>query len=264
MELVIIERSRIFGPFWGEFGWEITQWAPYVNARSKEGDVIQCMPGHAPLYAHKCPIQQSHPRPEGCAPDMMRCMGLSTLKGRQDFQVVPENVPIHSVKGVPCIRDDIKPIRLHVGCAEPRKYIVLHCRRIGQHKERNLATDKWDSVVMALNKIHRYPVIIVGSVFDYLPHGDTVDLRGASLDDTISYMRTAQVVAGASSGPMHLAQMAEAPVVVWSGNAKKDKPRYTYPECRWNHFNSPASFIAPTWAPGAGKIIEGIERALQA
>ena len=241
--------SQTFGPFWGEFGWEIAQWAPYVNARAEEFDRVRCMPGHAELYAVDCPIEQSHPRPSGHEPDMLQPWPVAA--SCQMPSVTP-------VKGVPCIVGDLKPVPLYPGCAAPRRYIVLHCRGIGKCHERNMTQAKWDELVRLLNAECVEPVI-VGSNEDYLPVGKVTDLRGASLDDTISFMRTARVVVGASSGPMHLAQACEAPIIVWSGNAKKDKPRY---KDVWNHFGSPTRFVASTWQPGVGKILGAIEDAL--
>lgn len=237
--------ARTFGPFWGEFGWEIAQWAPWVNARSdsQQGDRILCQPGHAALYAFDGPISQSYPRPPLRVPDMLQPWPRS-------LDQMPK---LTNVKGVPCINGDIKPIPLYPHCSAQRRFIVLHCRNIPKCPERNYGS--WDYVVEELNKEGVQPVV-VGSHDDRLPKGDVLDLRGASLDDTISYMRTALVVVGASSGPMHLAQACEAPVVVWSGNYNKDRMRYT---SVWNHFDSPTRFIHETWQPPIAHVLKAIE-----
>lgn len=258
---MIVRGQKVFGPFWGELGWEVAQWAPYVNAHAEEGDRILCMPGHAELYADTCPISQAHPRPEGATPDMLSYTGGAPQKASGIIgQVFPKRQGIKLVKGVPCINGKLKPIPLYPGCAAPRRYVVLHCRGITKCAERNLPQERWNGVVRILNTMGINPVVI-GSRQDYLPRDGKieVDLRGASLDDTISYLRTAKVVVGASSGPMHLAQACEAPVVVWSGNAKKDRPRY---QEVWNHFQSPTNFLAATWQPGVGKIMEAIDSAI--
>ena len=136
--------------------------------------------------------------------------------------------------------------------------MVLHCRAIPKCPERNLDPEWWDGIVAELNGAGRTPVI-VGTRDDYLPVGEVLDLRGASLDDTISYLRAAKIVVGASSGPMHLAQACEAPVVVWSGNEKKDEPRYKEV---WNHFDSPVHWVGGSWRPTMTAIRDGVYDAL--
>jgi hypothetical protein len=251
--------NRVFGPFWGEFGWEVAQWAPYVNYRAQETDRILCMPGHADLYAFDGPISQSSPRPSGAVPDMLGCSGERKSIGIL-HRVRPESLKVKLVNGVPCIDAEIKPVPLYPACAAPRRFVVLHCRAINKCAERNLMPARWDRI--AANLIENgAEVAVIGSELDYCPqlNDQGYDLRGASLDDTISFLRTARVVVGASSGPMHLAQACEAPVVVWSGNAQKDRPRY---KAVWNHFDSPTTFVASTWQPGVNKVLQAIEDSL--
>ncbi|MEE8518699.1 MAG: hypothetical protein V3S98_06205 [Dehalococcoidia bacterium] len=242
--------NKVFGPFWGEFGWEVAQWAPYVNAATQETDRVRCMPGHAELYGTDVPISQTYPRPSGATPDMMDPWAEGAGAGW-----APVWKPrIKLVKGVPCIDAKLLPMPLYPHCTATRRFVVLHCRGIAKCSERNMDGAKWEALVELLQKADVLPVVI-GSLEDHLPR-HCQDRRGCTIDDTIGYMRMALVVVGASSGPMHLAQACEAPVVVWSGNAKKDKPRY---EDVWNHFDSPTTFVSPSWSPGVGKIMKAIE-----
>lgn len=238
-------KRRRFGPFWGELGWEVAQWAPYVNARVREDDVVRCMPGHAELYAFAGTTEQAHPRPMGREPDM-----LDPWPG-----LAGDKPPIGVVKGVPCIDAEIWPVPLYPACSMPRSMVVLHCRGISKCSERNLAPDVWDTVAAVLISLG-HEVAVVGTLFDYRPSPVRTDARGASLYNTIKFMREARLVVGASSGPMHLAQACEAPIAVWSGNAGKDEPRYKEV---WNHFGSPTKFVAPTWQPTAKEILNAIE-----
>lgn len=243
--------SKIWGPFWGEFGWEVAQWAPYVNAVFRPGDTVRCQPGHAQLYAVDGPIEQTYPRPIGMVPDMIQPWCLS-----------PDRQPplLTSRHGVPCIQGSKKPVPLRYDCGHDREWVVLHCRDIPKCPERNLPHKSWNLVVRSLNGLGIEPVI-VGGPNDYLPWGVIKhDFRHGILCDTIHAMRRARLVVGASSGPMHLAQAAEAPVAVWSGNPSKDKPRYEYV---WNHHTSPTTFVAPSWRPKPSRIIKAILDALE-
>ena len=247
-----MSSAKIWGPFWGEFGWEVAQWAPYVNAHFMPGDTLRCQPGHAQLYAVDGTIEQSHPRPFNRIPDML-------MPWPSPPAVSPPGV--YPDRGVPRIIDVLKPVPLRQDCGHDREWVVLHCRGIGKCPERNLGPDVWDGVVDRLNATGIEPVI-VGGPKDYAPAGDLKhDLRFGILCDTIHAMRRAKVVVGASSGPMHLAQAAEAPVIVWSGNDHKDKPRY---EDVWNHHRSSTTFLAPTWQPTERVIIKAIRSALKA
>ena len=243
--------NKVFGPFWGEFGWEIAQWAPYVNRHAGDTDRIMCMPGHADLYGADVPISQSSPRPDGAVPDMMNC---SMSKASMFI-----NLKIKLRKGVPVIDAETLPIPLGPGLGATREHVVLHCRGIEKCEERNLAPAKWDKIVKDLNDNGVVPYLIGSFAHDYSPDGDAVDCTGDPLSSIIMLLRSARVVVGGSSGPMHLAQACETPVVVWSGNAAKDKPRYKEV---WNHFDSPTTFVASTWQPGVGKILKAIENAL--
>jgi hypothetical protein len=255
--------GKIWGPFWGEFGWEVAQWAPYVNAHfnKERGDILRCQPGHAQLYSVEGAIEQSHPRPTvrlggaelPMVPDMLQPWALSHTASDGP-------PPLRTHCGVPEIAGKMKPRVVGTAIGRESRYVVLHCRGINKCEERNLGRSPWDRVVCALNARDIKPVI-VGTPQDYLPKGDLAhDLRLGPLCDTIFYMRKAKVVVGASSGPMHLAQACNAPVVVWSGNAHKDERRY---ELTWNHFCSPVDFIATTWKPDPKDIIKGVDRALQ-
>lgn len=253
-----MSKAKIWGPFWGEFGWEVAQWAPYVNAHFKPGDRVRCQPGHAQLYAVDGSIEQTYPRP-------------TVRLGGKEFPMVPDMLQpwpadgstppaIYTSDGVPCIKAPIQPVPLRQDCGHDREWVVLHCRGIRKCDERNLPEMDWDRVVSGLNDMGIEPVI-VGGPDDYLPQFDLKhDLRHGILCDTIHAMRRAKVVVGASSGPMHLAQAAGAPVIVWSGNDRKDKPRY---ESVWNHHGSPTTFLAPTWMPMPDTIIKSILNALQ-
>jgi ADP-heptose:LPS heptosyltransferase len=158
-------------------------------------------------------------------------------------------------KGVPVLDAELLPIPLAPALQQSREAIVLHCRGIEKCPERNLMEARWDAIVKDLNDNGVVP-LIVGAGWDYSPDGDVQDCRQEPLSAVIMWMRNARVVVGASSGPMHLAQACEAPVVVWSGNAAKDKPRYKEV---WNHFDSPTTFVSSTWQPGVSKILKAIE-----
>ncbi len=259
---MIRTKKRVFGPFWGEFGWEIAQWAPYVNAMTNaltnEGDVLLCQPGHYELYGTDIVSNDGYPRPDQAVPDMMGCDMENHGWLRGTPQVKPVDLKIKLVKGVPVIDSKLLPIPIFPACAEARRFVVLHCRGIYKCPERNMTPERWEALVAIMDAEGLDPPLVIGSKDDYLPRL-CLDRRGCTLEETISYMRTAKVVVGASSGPMHLAQACEAPIAVWSGNARKDKPRYKEV---WNHFDSPTTFVSPSWSPGVGKIMKAIEQYL--
>ena len=78
------------------------------------------------------------------------------------------------------------------------------------------------------------------------------------LHDTIHMLRTARVLVGTSSGPMHLGALCGTPLVVFS--SERNRRRY---ETDWNPFNVPVKFI-PTWHPSVGQVQDAIGEVLNA
>ena len=81
----------------------------------------------------------------------------------------------------------------------------------------------------------------VGGQDNFFAGGD--DLRGTPLDKLCDIMASAEVIVGPSSGPMHLAQQCETPLVTWyPQNPGASKFRY---ELHWNPFGSEVEFLNP-------------------
>ena len=222
-----------------EFGWMVAQVAPWINANAKKGDTVVIDYGLGHLFDNGFTLI-GRSKLKGHRPDMLG----PNIKGKMKV-TTRDNVPLLDGKMKPHNFDD----------ASPRDLVLVHCRSIDRCPERNWSHGKWDELC---SRIYTLPHPIGDAQLDYSP-GGAYELMDRSLGNTIELLKKASVVIGASSGPMHLAQMCGAPIVVWSGNAGKDRLRYGNV---WNHFGTPSTFVAPTWDPTVDQVYDAITEML--
>jgi len=222
-----------------ELGWLSAQVVPWLRAVVKPNDlIVYDAPFAALFYNIGCLIREG--RPIDFVPDMIG-PGLRKM------------VNIKVQNSVPVLDVALEPVSYRNPNVKCRSEIVLHCRAISKCPERNWSKRKWEELVERLP----FKPMVIGAVDDYAPSSSDAAL-GQPLFAVFADLSEARVVVGASSGPMHIAQMCKAPVVTWSGNAKKDQPRYLK---EWNHFDTYTKFVAPTWNPTVDQVHKAIMEA---
>lgn len=124
---------------------------------------------------------------------------------------------------------------------------------------------RWNDVMAEINKLG-LRVGAIGTHTSALLPKHAEDLRGIPLVRLMDAMSASTLVAGPSSGPMHLAALCGLPRLVWgttkwsSSTKMDDTERYTH---RWNPFDVPCIVIAdhpdPTVEEMLDDLMQGIE-----
>ncbi len=253
-------------PFLGEFGWEVSVWAPFLRFQSKASGgsemTVLCKPGHEALYADFANKVIGVPDlPKVDRTDCVTAWVNGVRLRAQDYErLIAEHLrrkraPARSwnphampVEWLP----DVPPVALHRDWYRygdhtlKRELVVAHIRKSEQHPERNTSPNLFPGEVE----------VCVGSkdAAMSIPHLSVEDMRGIPLIDLIAIFNRAKVVIGPSSGPLALAMLCGAPVVWWSPNTK-DGPRFKH---MWNPFGVVTKRASDTWLPRA----EGVKRAV--
>ena len=237
-----VNRVALFGPWAGEFGWEVATYQPWVRKQAKNYDkVYVCsFPDMKALYKDFAEFVP-HSYPER---DLFwtknRGFDLSKVK-----YVVPKDVntfvdPVYKYRvDGDFIKFGSKP--------NTRFTCLVHAVK---HKHKNklrkdYPEELWLEVVKQLPK----NTACIGTKSDLYIEG-TTDLRGISLSQLMNYMAGCQVVVGSSSGPMILAIFCLAPIVVWGPGKGLFEPLEERYKKTWNPFGSTVEYvIANNWQP---------------
>lgn len=249
--------GAVYGPWIGEFGWEI----PYQGVVRKDAAkydkvCVISRAGHQPLYQDFADLYIEHDFSAELADGIRAPIDKNQQyvwmeKARQ--QLLTEYPELTDVKSV--LPGHLFPgfnykYDCHCGNAEyvkptstkeVKSYdIIIHARNRVHGDGRNWGIDNWEHLVQLL-KLSSMSIACIGSEQSLHVKG-TDDYRNLSLDYTIALMNNARLVIGESSGPMHLAMLCDKPVVVWwtgkTNNINKD--RYL---TRWNFHNSPVTLL---------------------
>ena len=221
-----------------ELGWLVAQVIPALLVREKHGDVIICdwdMKEFFGLAGIRKSMVTDGRKIKNHTPDMLGPFL------RRKFKIIEQD-------GVPVIDAEKKAWNLRL--PEKRDRISIHARMIDRHTKRNWSKEKWNSLCKMLPKQPR----AIGTISDYVPEG-SICMRGPGW--IVANVMHSMVVIGGSSGPIHLAQMLGIPVITWSGNAFKDRPRY---EKVWNLKNSPVEFASESWDPEVEEVLDAFYR----
>lgn len=221
--------SSIELPTWyGELGWEVMSWVPFCRKQARGHDhvIASSFRDMEPLYSDFVSEFRAHDQ-EGRSLDYAKY-----------YRVDGE---FHKY-GTPRRQFDI----------------LIHARGLSRKVAINYR--RWPEVVGSLEGL---AVGCVGTERDHLIAGCT-DLRGIPLDELMDLMAGATLVAGQSSGVMHLAAACGTDLVVWGDRRtyfwETLEQRY---KVTWNPFNVAVGWIdADNWQPDPQAICEQIERSL--
>jgi hypothetical protein len=233
-----VEKDDVafFGPWAGEFGWELMTWQAWCRAQAhKYKKVYVCSyPDMEFLYRDFANfIPHNYPK-----------RGLSWENLSHIEKVTGYEIPGDVTKQILPYKRYRVPDQEFVQFGGPHypaqtiKYFI-HARGI-KKGGKNWPLDRWQKLVSLFPP---NSVASVGSPVDHHIEG-SVNLKGIPLEELCYYFAGAKMVIGQSSGVMHLATLCKAPIVVW-GDARtyfgeKLDQRY---RVTWNPFNSPVQFI---------------------
>jgi hypothetical protein len=275
----------------GEFGWEVAQWIPHLHwlVRQPEYEghdiAITANTKTAILYA---PLENN-----GNSNVMIWPYNMNHIKGQPDMHkrlrvgpkrtckistpmvhhsgfkkwLDPQSYKVAAERGVPVL----------IGKKSPAPYVYpqspdvkpdtlfVHARKIPQHSTRNY--NKWVALLHAIGDMEVFKqVIFCGSRRDWFiaPYEkgtmkiNCADARGDLKRQLRHFYLCRGIGIGGSSGPMHLMQHCKVPIVTWSGNHEKDRPRY---QSVWNPFGSEVEFLRG-WQPMVKHVVNRVESLL--
>jgi hypothetical protein len=257
--------------FQGEVGWEVAQWIPHLrflkNWHKPKRFTVECRKGFGDLYDFADDVRERGIDPK-LRPDMLFAYrGKINRPVRSPFSTPADRVVaaetyacVPDANGVPEIHAKRQNRITPYGTSEPQSQktkLVVHARKIDRHTDRNWG--HWPDLVQAL-PMDFDTVVWTGSKADYFPPPYVrtktahthVDVRGKPIGVQLEHMRSAAFCLGASSGTMHVAQHAGAPVAIWSGNPGKDKPRWTK---SWNPHGTKVRWIDGGWQPSLDDVL---------
>jgi hypothetical protein len=240
-------RSLWAGPYVGEFGWELFYWQGWLRKYAEGFDevYVACREGHELFYEDFASRIEVYPD-VGHVTDCEKCMGFKyddrheSLKSKWTEVILPWTKSHFR----PTLADQ-EIATLGYSDIEATGYdVLLHARATDKYGTgyRNWAPVKW---LQLLEELSGLDIAFIGSKEAALcPEGQT-DLRGIPLKALTSTMQVSGVIAGPSSGPLHLATLCFLPQVVWTG-PHKNVERY---KTEWNPFGVCTEVIEPL--PGA-------------
>jgi hypothetical protein len=254
------------GPWVGEFGWELMNWQAFLRAlRPHYARITVCArESSRALYADFCDDFVPH-----------------GLRGHANAHVLfgihdpAELKRLLAMRPADC--DALAPLRyipadaqrfLRFGDASraPEAVdVLLHARGRGLASERNWSAAKWQELAGRLLDAGAR-VGWIGLPSDTLDIGIGRDLRGRPLAETLDLLAAARMVAGPSSGPLHLASLCGTPHLVWTnrktyGMGKTSREKY---ESWWNPLRTPVTVLDNGFDPTVDEVAGLIARQIDA
>ena len=260
-------QGIIFGPWVGEFGWELFSWHAYCRSISKGYDycIAISRPGNDVLYKDFCETFIAFEPPAGGVADSHKhsmCQDFNaseflkavvpiellreytwnwlppTKIGHPPYDHYRKSLNISTNMGTfSNVIPDYKVLRGPVNDETAGVDIVIHARNRTVRTIDNWPEEKWIEVV---NSFPDLSFASIGTAGSSLHVEGTKDLRGISTDLTVGVLQRAKCIAGPSSGPLHLASLSGCPQVVWTSNPNQNYQRYKY--C-WNPFHVDVSMF---------------------
>jgi len=241
-------KVAFFGPWIGEFGWELMTWQAWCRRKSREFDKSYAcsFPDMEPLYKDFATfVSHDH---EGRALDWHKIENMEKCKYEMPDDVTDKFLPPKKY----IVGGEFIKFGDSQGKGHPFKYLI-HARGIGRGSK-DYPLDLWEKIVSGLPP---QSVASVGTLRDHHIK-DTTDLRNlGSLENLMYYLAGATCVIGQSSGVMHLATLCGASIVVWGDSKTYFNETLETRYCdTWNPFKTPVGFIFDdNWKPDPQRVI---------
>lgn len=266
------DNTLFAGPWIGEFGWELFCWQGYLRARSHEFDrvIIASRPAMEPLYADFCDEFIPYV-PQGLSVSGYKNLGHAEwpdLSDQRDFKEYisgkfyigfNRDNPSRSSKAF--LNQDF----FKYGTPTPTLTydIVLHIRQTDKKNSgwRNgWELDVWQDFLAELQKTGSYKVCCIGDPGNAGVLDGCEDQRGLPMNELFNLLAGSRVLAGPSSGPMHLGSLCGCPHVVWSGE-HANQAKY---EKFWNPFSTPVEYIHDeAWKPPVKRTVNSVLKMME-
>lgn len=242
-------KILVAGPYVGEFGHELMDWQPWVRAQVERYEQVHVItyPGRDYLYPgchvhhHNVALEAAGYKHGRFRPDELEAMArkkAAELKLKDYDLMTALNV---------CTRQHqrwLLPAKYELLGEAPANEVIrdiaFHFRQVkkdGPDQTRNYPLEFCDRVVEFCRAKDLKFFCIGHPRYAYCPAG-VEDRRTEDLAASVTAIRTARLVAGELSGPMHLAQLSGTAILIWApGQWRLDNCE------RWNIFRVPTYIV---------------------
>lgn len=243
-------RILLAGPYVGEFGHELMDWQPWVRAqvgRYAEVHVIS-YPGRDYLYpgctvhAHNVPLESAGYKHGRFTPAQIKEMARQKAEelGLKDYDLMTALNVCTSYHQKYCLPAKFELLG-HPPAPEKISDIAFHFRQVkkeGPDQTRNYPLEHCHQLVEFCRGQGLRFFCIGHPRYSCCPEG-VDDRRTEDLEASVAAIRSARILAGELSGPMHLAQLSGTAILIWADG------QWRLDNCeRWNVFHVPTYVVA--------------------
>ena len=262
-------RILVAGPYVGEFGHELMDWQPWVRAQVPRHDEVHVItyPGRDYLYPgcrvhyHDVPLEKAGYRHGRLTPRQIREMAHNKAAelGLKNYDLMTAQHICTSYH-----QKFLLPAKFELlgspADAEKIRDLAFHFRQVkkeGPDQTRNYPQAMCDRLVELCRAQNLNFFCIGHPKYAYCPAG-VEDRRSEDLAASVAAIRSARLLTGELSGPMHLAQLSGTPILIWADG------QWRLNGCeRWNYFRVPTYVVAndthqPKPETVAKKIVESL------
>lgn len=255
------KQILVAGPYVGEFGHELMDWQPWVLAqvgRYQEVHVIT-YPGRDYLYQgcqvhyHDVSLENAGYKHGNLSPAQLEAMARNICDklGLQNYDLMTAvNIctSYHQRYLLPAKYEQLGDPPAPAGI----KDIAFHFRMVnkgGPDISRNYPLDLCDRLAENCTSNNLTFFCVGHPQYSYCPPG-AEDRRSSDLKASVQAIRSARLLVGELSGPMHLAQLSGTPILIWApGQWRLDNCE------RWNVFRVPTYVVSNEIEPPAPEIV---------
>jgi hypothetical protein len=242
-------RVLVAGPYVGEFGHELMDWQPWVRAQIARYDEVHVItyPGRDYLYPG-CRVHYHDVALEtaGYKHGRFRPAELAAMARKKAAELGLNNYDLMTALHVCTTYHQrfVLPARYELLGESPApqqiRDVAFHFRqvnKVGPDQTRNYPLEYCDRVVEFCRARGLSYFCIGHPRYSYCPAG-VEDRRTEDLAASVAAIRSARLLAGELSGPMHLAQLSGTPILIWApGQWRLDNCE------RWNVFRVPTYIV---------------------
>ena len=262
-------RVLVAGPYVGEFGHELMDWQPWVRAQIGRYAQVHVItyPGRDYLYPgcrvhyHDVALETAGYKHGRFSPAQ-----LAAMARKKAAELGLKNYDLMTTLNI-CSwyhQRYLLPAKFELlGCppaAGQIRDLAFHFRQVkkeGPDQSRNYPLESCDRVA-SFCRARNLSFFCVGHPrYAYCPPG-VEDRRTEDLEASVAAIRSARLLAGELSGPMHLAQLSGTAILIWADG------QWRLDNCeRWNVFHVPTYIVAnDTHRPDPERVGQKILEAL--
>lgn len=254
-------RILVAGPYVGEFGHELMDWQPWVRAQVGRYEQVHVItyPGRDYLYPgctvhhHGVALETAGYKHGKFSPSQ-----LAAMAHQKAAELGLKNYDLMTALNI-CTRQHqrhLLPAKFELlgqaPAAGEMRDVAFHFRQVnkaGPDQTRNYPRENCDRLVEFCRAHHLSFFCIGHPRYAYCPPG-VEDRRTEDLAASVAAIRSARLLAGELSGPMHLAQLSGTAILIWAPG------QWRLDNCEaWNVFQVPTYVVSNAVRPPEPEVV---------